>query len=369
MAGVGESELRQRLIPESEPDYDPNLPYGGKVFLARRKKPDPLYVRVIEALVLICTLSFALYAYYYFDHLHFHVTYAYAWLGYPAANHQVGQRYLHGKGVEKHMEKAMEHFKKAADDGHPHASYNLAVGHLKGYKTGLRPGEAHKLIAHAASKGVKEAHNVLNEAETEETVKKILAHKGVQAVIIMNSEGIAIRASPGVDPAYVTHMVGLLHSTVQLARSLIKELDNSNELTFLRIRTKNHEIMVAPDCSTGGATTGKCRSWGYPPLTNFLPQEVDEVLKRINSHKGVSGVIVFNPDGIPIRTTLDNSTTVQYTSLVHQMSKKAKSVVRDLNPSDDLAFLRLRSKKHEIMIAPAPGHQDYTLVVVQHPPE
>ena len=49
-----------------------------------------------QALVIIGTLSFAVYAYYYFDHLHFHVTYSYAWLGYPQAQHQVGQRYLHG---------------------------------------------------------------------------------------------------------------------------------------------------------------------------------------------------------------------------------------------------------------------------------
>jgi TPR repeat protein len=26
----------------------------------------------------------------------------------------------------------MEWFKKAADQGHPHSSYNLAIGHLKG---------------------------------------------------------------------------------------------------------------------------------------------------------------------------------------------------------------------------------------------
>ena len=31
----------------------------------------------------------------------------------------------------------MEWFKKAAEQGHPHASYNLAVGHLKGIKAGI----------------------------------------------------------------------------------------------------------------------------------------------------------------------------------------------------------------------------------------
>ena len=56
--------------------------------------------------------------------------------------------------------------------------------------------------------------------------------------------------------------------------------------------------------------------------------------------------------GIPIRTTLDNSTTVQYAGLIHQLTMKARSTVRDIDPQNDLTFLRLRSKKHEIMVAP-----------------
>ena len=49
---ASDAGLRQRLIPESEnlpDDWDPSLPYGGKVYLARKKKPDPTYVKVIEA--------------------------------------------------------------------------------------------------------------------------------------------------------------------------------------------------------------------------------------------------------------------------------------------------------------------------------
>ena len=50
-----------------------------------------------QGMALCLTISFAFYAYFYFDHLHFHVTHAYAHLGYQHAQHQVGQRYLHGK--------------------------------------------------------------------------------------------------------------------------------------------------------------------------------------------------------------------------------------------------------------------------------
>ncbi|XP_074824915.1 dynein light chain roadblock-type 2 isoform X1 [Natator depressus] len=81
--------------------------------------------------------------------------------------------------------------------------------------------------------------------------------------------------------------------------------------------------------------------------------EVEETLKRIQAHKGVIGTIVVNAEGIPIRTTLDNSTTVQYAGLLHQLTMKARSTVRDIDPQNDLTFLRIRSKKHEIMVAPA----------------
>jgi dynein light chain roadblock-type len=68
--------------------------------------------------------------------------------------------------------------------------------------------------------------------------------------------------------------------------------------------------------------------------------------------------------GIPIRTTMDNSTTVTYAGLIHQLTSKARSTVRDIDPQNDLTFLRVRTKKHEIMIAP---EKDYLLIVVQNP--
>ena len=47
-----------------------------------------------------------------------------------------------------------------------------------------------------------------------------------------------------------------------------------------------------------------------------------------------------------------------------QLTSKARSVVRDIDPTNDLTFLRIRSKKHEIMVAP---EKDYLLIVVQNP--
>lgn len=95
-----------------------------------------------------------------------------------------------------------------------------------------------------------------------------------------------------------------------------------------------------------------------------MSQEVEETLKRIQSHKGVVGTIVVNNEGIPVKSTLDNTSTVQYAGLMSQLSDKARSVVRDLDPSNDLSFLRVRSKKHEIMVAP---DKDFLLIVIQNP--
>ncbi|XP_034021806.1 dynein light chain roadblock-type 1 [Thalassophryne amazonica] len=94
--------------------------------------------------------------------------------------------------------------------------------------------------------------------------------------------------------------------------------------------------------------------------------EVEETLKRIQSQKGVQGIIIINSEGIPIKSSLDTSTTVQYASLLQQLVMKARSTLRDIDPQNDLTFLRIRSKKNEIMIAP---DKDFFMIVIQNPSE
>ncbi|XP_070808964.1 dynein light chain roadblock-type 2 isoform X1 [Pituophis catenifer annectens] len=118
------------------------------------------------------------------------------------------------------------------------------------------------------------------------------------------------------------------------------------------------------DSQEGGALFQ--RNKRHQILCGKKEAEVEETLKRIQAHKGVIGTIVVNAEGIPIRTTLDNSTTVQYAGLLHQLTMKAKSTVRDIDPQNDLTFLRIRSKKHEIMVAP---DKEYLLIVIQNPCE
>lgn len=50
------------------------------------------------------------------------------------------------------------------------------------------------------------------------------------------------------------------------------------------------------------------------------------------------------------------SVTAQYAELIPQLASMARSLVRDLDPQNDLQFLRIRSQMHEIMGA-SPARQ------------
>ena len=76
-----------------------------------------------------------------------------------------------------------------------------------------------------------------------------------------------------------------------------------------------------------------------------MSTEVEETLKRVQSHKGVEGVIIMTAEGISIKSTLADEETENYCALVSQLAMKAGGMIRILDESDELAFLRVRSKK------------------------
>ncbi len=56
--------------------------------------------------------------------------------------------------------------------------------------------------------------------------------------------------------------------------------------------------------------------------------------------------------GIPLKTTMDNSTSVQYATQLTSILNMVRSAVRDLDCQNDLTYLRIRTKKSEILLAP-----------------
>lgn len=91
-----------------------------------------------------------------------------------------------------------------------------------------------------------------------------------------------------------------------------------------------------------------------------MSADVEASLKRIQSHRGVSGVIVLNSEGI-VRTDLDNSNTLLYASACRNLITVANNTVRDLDPQNELLIVRVKSRKNELIIAPNEG---YHLIVV-----
>ncbi|KAG0367926.1 Dynein light chain roadblock-type 2 [Gamsiella multidivaricata] len=80
--------------------------------------------------------------------------------------------------------------------------------------------------------------------------------------------------------------------------------------------------------------------------------EVEETIRRLSSKKNVEGVVVVNQLGLMIRSTLDASLGKQYATLMSDLVRMAKDSVTQLDAQNELSFLRIRTKKHEIMICP-----------------
>lgn len=92
-------------------------------------------------------------------------------------------------------------------------------------------------------------------------------------------------------------------------------------------------------------------------------------------------MLIVNQEGIPIySSTNDEEFATDHAALISQLAAKAKSTIRTLDPTNDVTFLRIRSKKHEIMIAPGRAFfskwihfhcllsdKEYALIVIQSP--
>lgn len=99
--------------------------------------------------------------------------------------------------------------------------------------------------------------------------------------------------------------------------------------------------------------------------------KIEETLNRINTHKGVKGIIILsNSKGIPIKSTMSPKDTTEYSSLLHtfisqtQIGIQNRFKVSTPQLQEEVEFIRIRSKKHEIMVAP---DKEYSLIVLQLP--
>merc|ERR1712205_99808 len=108
--------------------------------------------------------------------------------------------------------------------------------------------------------------------------------------------------------------------------------------------------------------------------------DIEESLKRITSHNGVMGVAVLDDAGKLARYSLPQEMAEKYGEQIFMLQQSiARTAVRDVDPQNDLTYLRIDTKRFEILVAPFWGEvkygvtgatkdKGYTLFVLQRKP-
>jgi dynein light chain roadblock-type len=89
---------------------------------------------------------------------------------------------------------------------------------------------------------------------------------------------------------------------------------------------------------------------------------MSEIEEAINRMKKVN-LIITGPDGNVARSNMDNKSDVnKYIYNVGDLVDKARSIIRDVDPSNDMTLLRFTLRKHDIIIAPG---KNFRIIIVQ----
>lgn len=97
-------------------------------------------------------------------------------------------------------------------------------------------------------------------------------------------------------------------------------------------------------------------------------QELEETVSRLSGHKGVEAVLMLNRDGNILVSSggvnKDNFPPPKQAKLIKQLVEISQTFIHSLDPADAVSFVHIRSKQHDVMLAP---HNDYVLAVLQDP--
>ncbi|KAJ1991343.1 hypothetical protein H4R33_001406 [Dimargaris cristalligena] len=94
-------------------------------------------------------------------------------------------------------------------------------------------------------------------------------------------------------------------------------------------------------------------------LNNNVQSDIEETIQRLMAKKSVKGIVVATNEGAIVKSTVEEALSTQYTKLMTQLVQATRQSIRELDDQNDLTFLRIRTKKHEIMLSP----------VIQNPQE
>eukprot|EP00112_Aurelia_sp_Birch-Aquarium-sp1_P009299 Seg2051.7 transcript_id=Seg2051.7/GoldUCD/mRNA.D3Y31 product="Dynein light chain roadblock-type 2" protein_id=Seg2051.7/GoldUCD/D3Y31 len=106
----------------------------------------------------------------------------------------------------------------------------------------------------------------------------------------------------------------------------------------------------------------KDRFVGIPTGEDAVLTPTEEVIQRIQSNPSVQGFLIVDSKGIIKRTSIDLARAIDYKIATKKLVAAARYAVKNLDPRDELKFLRVRTKNTEILLGPENGD---TLVVIQ----
>ena len=74
-------------------------------------------------------------------------------------------------------------------------------------------------------------------------------------------------------------------------------------------------------------------------------------------------LIITGPDGNSMRSNIESKQEIsRFTNNINELIDKARNIVRDVDPSNDMTLLRFTLRKHDIIIAPG---KNFRIIVVQ----
>lgn len=72
--------------------------------------------------------------------------------------------------------------------------------------------------------------------------------------------------------------------------------------------------------------------------------------RKCLQEKNILNVIVFDVNGIPKQSTINQADTIRHVGLLDELIVKSKRAIQTINHLDDFSSMRIHSRKFEIII-------------------
>ena len=91
---------------------------------------------------------------------------------------------------------------------------------------------------------------------------------------------------------------------------------------------------------------------------------MEETLERVKVQAGVEGYVICDKAGVVLRRfpAMSSDLAEMYAASMKALAAKSRNVVRDLEPKNELKYLRIRAKRQEILVAFDP---EFLVIIIQ----